>query len=211
MKEQVERIKYRKVTSVEELQALKEQGVDIDGVGCIIGVMKRNKIYAVDEVAKHKGTGIIGEKRRQGELVIDNVVGALVEEMGIEAGDFGDFYYVPGKRGSYLGRVLIEEDGKCGHVDVVLVHYAGRREIFRSANEVRGVGFVNPELLQEYKNFRRSMLPAMRLINQEGRIRDFNQAAEKRETLCIFDGVDVETFNREAFIRKRQELPDLYL
>lgn len=211
MKEQTERIKYRRVRTVEELQALKRQGVDIDGVGCIIGVVKGSQLYAVDEVVKGRGVGLLGEERREGELPLDNVRGALVEEMGVGPEDFGNFHYVPGKKGSYLGRVLIEEDGRRGHVDVILIRYTGKREVFQSANEVKGLGFVNPTLLRRSRDFRQSMLPAMRLITQEGRLRDFIDEAEKRKTLCVFDGVDVETFDREVFIRERLELPDLYL
>jgi len=198
-------LRYKPIASRQSLEEEKVQGV-----GAIVLIVNRHgQVYVIDEVEKKSGLGPPAEKRKKGEFMAENARAALLEEVGVSPDDFEDFKYLPG--GSYLGRVLSSLDnGDLIFADVVLLYYSGNKEIFRSRNEVRGFGFVNPSLLVKYSDLRKAIRPALELILENRTIDDFISLVKLRGK-PVFDNIDAATFDPDAFITKRAERPDLYV
>lgn len=200
MSSAVEKIPYSPIKTIAELQ---ERG--LDGVGCVVGVVNQQGwIYVINEVSKGLGLNLPSEKRREGEFIFDNVAGALVEEMGVEAADLGEFEYVRGM--SYVGRAWFPHGGLRVHGDVVLLYYTGERQVFGSRNEVEGRGFMDPVVLAERDDLRRAVLPGLELLNQKGVIPRLLAAIQDGEGELIFDSL-----NPEVFLQEREMKSDLFV
>ena len=185
-----EKLRY---VPIREQSDLKESGVN--AVGCVVAVVNREgQVYVVDEVEKGIGRNLLTETRKEGEFIMDNVRGALVEEMGVKTEDFRDFWYVPGV--SYLGRVPFPKQGLNVQADVVLVAYTGTKNLFSSRNEVKGEGFMNLGQLQVDSKLREETLPALELINQSGAIPQLFQSLDE-VSLEVFNGHTAEQYYNE--------------
>lgn len=144
----------------------------VNKVGVVVFVVNpKGEIWTVREVAKpnHQGeVGVLCETRKPGEKIWANTQGALIEEMGVEKKDRGNFLYVDGI--SYLGRVRFPESKQTIHADVVLILYSGEKEVFSSRNEVSSNGWMKPEELANHPNLRSGVKPALELVLETGAI-----------------------------------------
>lgn len=194
--------KYYPIHNVSDLEK-----TGLDGVGCVVAVINRQgQAYIVREPPdKGSGLNVVTEKRRQGESIMDNVRGALVEEMGLTGEDLKDFWYFPG-RISLVGGAPFPHNGLNVHADVVVIYYSGDKESFASRNEVEGIGFMDLVALYVDEKFREASKPALRLIfgyNIHNDVRDMHDVLPR---IPVFPS----GFDPDIFFENRQKLPDLF-
>jgi hypothetical protein len=180
----IETLAYRPIRNKQELKSTGNTAV-----GCVVVVVNRlGQVLTVREKEKG-GLNVLTETRKEEEYVWDNVIGALIEEGGVDTDDFDRFGYVRGE--SYVGRVGFDKKGGQALADVVVVTYDGDGKSFHPRNEVDVVGFRGIDKLINDPGLRIAVRPALELVRDSGVL---DGIWMKKEQDPIFNGGTAEQY-----------------
>lgn len=195
-----ERIHY---TPVKDIKSLKEK--EFSGVGCTVVVVNQDgKIFVGLEKDKGNEVNVLTETRKEGEFIWQNVLRALVEEMGVEKEDLKHFYYAP--RLSYCGRFNFPQIGEQLVSDLVVIYYDGNNNQFHSRNEIEPLGFRNIQEVMRESRLRRGIVLALNYLQENRTIEGLLERVSRQDTLRQVFPSD---FYPDIFFEQRKSLKDL--
>jgi len=182
---------------------------ELNGLGCVIVVINtKGEIFAVKELQKGGVSNLISETRREGESIWQNVVGGLIEEIGIEDYDKPYFNWIEGR--SYLGRVEFPKPNLKVHADVVCILYTGDKTCFNPRQEVKDevepLGFFSIQEIVNLPNFRVSTRPSLEMLTRSGLLESIIEQLDELPLRQLLNGIPTE-----AVFLERQKHADLII